>query len=132
MIATGPRWVPPLSCPCGAVRHHPGARYYVSVRDDSRTVLAAGPYLTHPEALAVVGIVNRIVLNKYNPQGRAHWWSYGTVAMPYGYDRPEHLNTDVAAASVIEHVEIAPLPKRSRSKRTISAYHHGLVKKERV
>lgn len=47
------------------------------------------------EALAHVDAVNRLVNDRYNPGGRAHWYGYGTVAMPCGYARPGKLNEEV-------------------------------------
>lgn len=96
-LSPGLTWAPPITCPCGE-RHHLGARYYVSVIEDpgagkkSDAVLALGPLLTHPEALARVDRVRAFVLDHYNPGGAAHWYGYGTVAMPATFDRPGKLN----------------------------------------
>lgn len=100
MIATGPRWVPGLACPCGAVRHAPGARYYVSVveHEGGRALPALGPFLTHPEALARVDRVRDLVLARYNPDGRAHWYLYGTIALPYDSTVVGRLNAELGSA----------------------------------
>jgi len=100
-LSVGLRWVPPMTCPCGETTHRPGARYYVSVIEQpdrgaqSPCVLALGPFLTHPEALAWVDYVNRVVCARFNPHGRAHWYGYGTVAMAADYDTPGRLNGEV-------------------------------------
>lgn len=61
----------------------------------SPTVLALGPFLTHQEALAHVDRVRLAVLSRFNPEGRAHWYGYGTVAMGAGYAKPGRLNGEV-------------------------------------
>lgn len=86
--AVGLTWAPPITCGCGE-RHHLGAWYYVSVirepeRPRSDMVLAAGPYLTHQEALARVDAVRRVVGAKYQGSLASPWYGYGTVAMPRG------------------------------------------------
>ena len=103
MIRPRLTWTPAVTCPCN--QHHPlGANYYASVmRESSRgpqgdVLLAAGPYLTHPEALAVVTVLNEIVLHRYNPEGRASLYGFGTCAMPHDYTKPGKLNNEVAAA----------------------------------
>ena len=83
-----------LNCPCGE-RHYQGAAYYVSVAKDSQVMLAAGPFAEHSDALAKVDAVREIVMGKWNPGGEAHWYGYGTTAMPCGYDRPGKLNGEV-------------------------------------
>lgn len=81
-------------CTCGA-QHHPGSNYYVSVLDGDRHVLAAGPYSTHAQALGMVAPVNRLVQAKYDYQGRAAWYAFGTVAMKPGYRVPGKLNAEL-------------------------------------
>jgi hypothetical protein len=80
-------------CSCGE-QHHPGSTYYVSVMDGTpdRTRLVAGPFSTHAEAKAWVNPAQGLVLAKYNPHGRAHFYAYGTVAMRPGYTVPGILN----------------------------------------
>jgi hypothetical protein len=121
-----------VTCPCGQ-RHHLGATYYASVIKDpalgpkSQTVLAAGPYLTHPEALAVVNIVRRIVLDRYDRDGRACWFGYGTVGMRHDFTPPGKLNEEVAAALAAHCAppQISPAQKRCRrAPKTIAAYTH--------
>ena len=118
--------VSPITCTCGQA-HHPGARYYASVRrDDVVIVLAAGPYLSHQEALAVVDDVREIAVECYNPDGRAYWYAYGTVGMPHDYTTPGTLNADLtrrinarAIARIVplpptapEYVKACPAPTR--------------------
>ena len=89
-----PTWIPPMSCGCGA-RHHVGAQYYASVTDGpDRVILAAGPYRTHQEALAVVNDVWETVTERYGES--AHWYAYGTVAMPFRHTEAGKLNAAVA------------------------------------
>ena len=56
----------------------PGA-YYVSAKDGERFVLLAGPWPTHPEALAAVTAVRAKAL-ELDPRG--HWYFYGTARLP--------------------------------------------------
>lgn len=42
-----------------------------------------------------VDAARTIILDHYNPGGRAHWYAYGTVAMPCGYARPGKINQEV-------------------------------------
>ena len=94
MNTVGLTWIPPVSCPCGE-RHRPGARYYVSVLDGGRWLAVVGPFLTHQEALGRVNAVSVVVCNQYNPDGRADFYAYGTVAMPHDYVTPGRLNPEV-------------------------------------
>ena len=93
--------VPAPTCSC--VDHPEGANFYASVIEspergpDSPMVLAAGPFLTHTEALAMVDKVRAVVLARYNPNGRAHWYGFGTTAMAADVTRPGKLNAEVAA-----------------------------------
>ena len=86
-----------LWCRCGAL-HHQEAAYYVSVWENpdscalGRVVLALGPFQEHDEALAHVETVRREVEAHWNPNGRAHWYGYGTTAMRPGYAVPGKLN----------------------------------------
>lgn len=64
---------------CECEDHVPGASYYVSAVDGSRSALASGPYDTHAEALAKVDEVREKAVRS---DGRAHFFSWGTVAMP--------------------------------------------------
>lgn len=57
---------------------HPGA-YYVSVKDQGRTALLAGPWPTHAEALAMVDTV-RAKACELDPRGV--WYAYGTARLP--------------------------------------------------
>jgi hypothetical protein len=69
------------TCECGE-RHAPGASYYVSAEDGGRSALASGPYPTHAEALARVDEVRERAIRS---DGKAHFYSWGTVAMPATY-----------------------------------------------
>jgi hypothetical protein len=69
------------TCECGE-RHTPGASYYVSAADGGRSALASGPYDTHAEALAKVDEVRERAVRQ---DGQAHFYSWGTVAMPGTY-----------------------------------------------
>jgi len=80
-----------LWCRC-AERHHQLANYYVSVMDGSKWALLLGPFGEHDEALAWVDRARELALARYNPEGRAHWYGYGTVAMAAGYTKPGMLN----------------------------------------
>ncbi|MBF8297378.1 MAG: hypothetical protein HW395_35 [candidate division NC10 bacterium] len=90
-----PRVFRGLWCRCGA-QHYQEAGYYVSVKDDSRTVLALGPFQEHDQALARVADVNREVEVRWNPGGRATWYAFGTTAMRSGYRVPGKLNATMA------------------------------------
>ena len=104
--------IPAVSCTCGQ-GHHLHAQYYVSVmRDGGEVVLALGPFATHPEALDRVSMVSNVVMDHYNPDGRAVFYHYGTVAMPGGYTTPGKLNGQVPWPEVIN----MPAPKRRRRK----------------
>jgi len=83
-----------LWCRCGA-QHYQEGRYYVSVQDGSRTMLALGPFQEHSDALARVADVERLACTKYNPEGRAHWYGYGTTVMQASYTRPGMLNPEL-------------------------------------
>lgn len=93
--------VPAPACTC--TDHPEGATFYASVIEspdrgpDSPMVLAAGPFPTHGEALAVVDRVRTVVLAKWNPGGRAHWFGFGTTAMKRSYTKPGKLNAELAA-----------------------------------
>ena len=101
-VHTTPTPAPGEPCACGG-GHPVGATYYASVIEDSARgaaspmVLAAGPFPTHAEALAVVDRVRALVLAKWNPGGRAHWYGFGTVAMAPDFTRPGKLNAELAA-----------------------------------
>lgn len=83
-----------LNCHCGE-HHYQGAAYYVSVMDGPQGVLVVGPFTEHTEALAHVDATKRIVLDRYNPNGRAHWYGYGTAVVKDGSRRPGKLNAEV-------------------------------------
>lgn len=85
-----------LWCPCPEI-HHQEAGYYVSVCDGSpeRTILALGPFQEHHQALARVDDVRQHVLDHYNPEGRAHWYWWGTQAMNSSYREPGKLNSEL-------------------------------------
>ncbi len=89
-------------CPCGE-KHRIGSRYYVSVFEHhgGEHVLALGPFLTHPQALAHVDRVREHVMARYNPEGRAHWYLYGTAAVPFDACRPGKLNEEIDAVGVM-------------------------------
>ena len=80
-------------CTCGGA-HHPGASYYVSVMDGSpeRVRLVAGPFTTHAQARGWIEPANTLVIERYNPDGRAHFYAYGTLAMAPSYTKPGVLN----------------------------------------
>ena len=88
---------------CACAEHPEGANFYASVIESpdrgpaSPMVLAAGPFQTHAEALAMVDKVRAVVLARYNPNGRAHWFGFGTVAMAADVTRSGKLNAEVAA-----------------------------------
>lgn len=84
-------------CKCGGT-HYQNAAYYVSVADSGRVVLALGPFAEHDEALANVERVNRHVQEYWNPNGRAAWYTFGTVAMPCGYNVPGKCNQSLVDA----------------------------------
>ena len=100
-IAAYAHAAPAPTCACAA--HPEGANFYASVIEapdrgpESPMVLAAGPFPTHADALAVVDKVRAIVLARYNPNGRAHWYGYGTAAMAADFTRPGKLNAELAA-----------------------------------
>jgi peptidoglycan/xylan/chitin deacetylase (PgdA/CDA1 family) len=72
-------------CKCSE-SHYQNARYYVSVMDGTRVVLARGPYWEHDEALDAVDQVQREVIDKWNPDGRAYFYAFGTTAMISSHD----------------------------------------------
>ena len=93
-------WIPlpfnGLRCHCGE-RHYQNARYYVTVRrdnGDARTL--AGPFAEHGEAVAWVERTIRVA-NDRDP--RAAWYSFGTAAIKYGYDKPGMLNAALGLAA---------------------------------
>ena len=96
---------PPGAGPCACGAAHPdGARYYASVVErpgdpETPMVLAAGPFPTHPEALAMVDRVRALVLARFNPGGRAHWYAFGSVAMRGDFDEPGKLNAEFGLAA---------------------------------
>ena len=80
-----------LWCHCGE-QHYQEAHYYVSVADGSRVVLALGPFQEHDDALARVDDVRREVQAKWNPDGRAYFYGFGTTAMSSSYTKPGKLS----------------------------------------
>ena len=89
-----PTWTPlpfnGLRCHCGE-RHYQSGRYYVTVRrDDGDSRALAGPFAEHDEALAWVDRATRAAYDSGDP--RAHWYSYGTAVLKWGYDKPGILN----------------------------------------
>ena len=79
-----------LRCHCGE-RHYQSGRYYVTVRrDDGDSRALAGPFAEHDEALAWVDRATRAAYDSGDP--RAHWYSYGTAVLKWGYDKPGILN----------------------------------------
>lgn len=97
------KWfIPGVSCACGEP-HRPYRRYYVSVIEHpdsqkSSHVMALGPFDTHPEAIARVGLVRDAVMNRYNPHGRAHWYGYGTASLPADDTTSGRLNDELGFA----------------------------------
>ena len=76
------------TCNCG--KHHtPGANYYVSMVDGARTALLAGPFKSHPQALALVAAVRELA---YQIDPKSHWYAFGTLAMSRDYNKPGLLN----------------------------------------
>lgn len=63
--------------------------YYVSVVDGSKYNLLAGPFGSHEEAKAQVGVVRKIAID-IDP--KAHFFGFGTCKTPEGYDKPGLLN----------------------------------------
>ena len=91
------------ACSCGQP-HPEGARYYASVVErpgdpETPMVLAAGPFPSHPEALAMVDRVRALVLARFNPDGRAHWYGFGSVAMGGDFKTPGTLNAELGVAA---------------------------------
>lgn len=76
------------TCECGA-DHVAGTSYYVSAADGGRSALASGPYPTHAEALARVDEVRERAIRQ---DGKAHFYSWGTVAMPGTYKKRGQLD----------------------------------------
>lgn len=66
-------------------------RFYVSVLDGSRHVLALGPFDTHAEALDRVGDVEVYVRER---DARAPWYAFGTC----GVDAERHPRGKLNAA----------------------------------
>jgi hypothetical protein len=64
--------------PAVYVDPRPGC-YYVSVRDNGRTALLAGPFKTHSEALALVPVVRAKACQL---DARGAWYAYGTARLP--------------------------------------------------
>lgn len=83
-----------LNCHCGE-HHYQGAAYYVSVLDGPHSVLAVGPFAEHSEALARVDDARYVILDRYNPGGRAHWYAYGTAVVHGPVRRPGLLNAEL-------------------------------------
>ncbi len=83
----------PAPAPCECESHPDGANFYVSVKDGSRSNVLAGPYSTHPEALAHVEQI-RAWAERVND--RAVFYAFGTVAMAPDFNRPgmanQHIN----------------------------------------
>lgn len=105
-------------CPCGG-EHSEGAVYFVSVRrNETDWVPVLGPYGTHPEALALVD-KGRELTERVDP--RAHWYAFGTVALPGDTKRVGLLN-DALATETAE----AAAPKQAEKKR-IAHYRHGRI-----
>ena len=65
--------------PDGCPEAGPGGAFYVSVRSGDRAGCLAGPYATHPEALAVVDLV-RAMAEQADP--RAVFYGFGTCQAP--------------------------------------------------
>jgi len=63
--------------------------YYVTAIDGGQVYWMAGPYKTHPEALALVDKALNIA-DKHD--GRAWFMSWGTSRRKDGYDQPGSLN----------------------------------------
>jgi hypothetical protein len=69
-----------------------GARFYVSARDAGRTVLLAGPFKKHADALAAV---DKYKKRAHDVDPKAHWYSYGTVAMPRSFKETGKLSPEM-------------------------------------
>ena len=63
--------------------------YYVSAIDGNRYALILGPFPTHQEAL---DNVDRAWKKAEEVDPRAFWWSFGTLRMNNGYNKPAPLN----------------------------------------
>ncbi|MDP3768822.1 MAG: hypothetical protein Q8S13_12470, partial [Dehalococcoidia bacterium] len=61
--------------------------------------LVAGPFADHAEALRWVDPARRLVLDRYNPDGRADWYGYGTTAMAATYETPGRLNDELGVTA---------------------------------
>jgi hypothetical protein len=72
------------TCTCGK-RHPFGAKFYVTARDAGRTSLVAGPYDTHAEAIAKLPEAKATAIEN---EPRAHFYSFGTAAVPRSKARP--------------------------------------------
>ena len=67
--------------------------FYVSIRDDSRYVLALGPFNRHGDALRAVGHVHRLADTRYPLH--APFLGFGTCHVRRGPLRPGVLNRDL-------------------------------------
>lgn len=86
----GPGWMPAQgACQCGSEHAGEDGGFYVSVVDGSQYGLLAGPFGTHPEALALVNTV-RAKAEELNT--RAVFYSFGTLRAKDGYRKPGRLN----------------------------------------
>lgn len=75
-------------CTCGGA-HPAGAAFYVTVVDAGRVGYLAGPFASHPAALAMVEPSRRIA-DTLDPW--AHFYAFGTAALPPGTTTPGTLN----------------------------------------
>jgi hypothetical protein len=75
-------------CDCGK-RHPRGANYYVTVMDGGQVDVLAGPFKTHPEALALVDMAEHLTIQM---DRKAWFYSYGTAAFAADYREPGKLN----------------------------------------
>jgi len=84
---------PKLFTPCGDVWEIDvrDGNYYVSALDAGRTSPVAGPFSHHVGALSIIRKCRRIV-EEHDP--RAHFYSFGTVAMSPEYTKPGVLNRE--------------------------------------
>lgn len=80
---------------CDCIEHPKDSHFYVSVFDPSsnaghgRRGLVAGPFDTHDTALAMVEPARK---EAERADSFAHFYAFGTCAMPKTYTRPGVLN----------------------------------------
>lgn len=75
-------------CACGG-RHPRNANYYVTALDCDRVAVLAGPFKTHPEALALVDMAEHLAIQM---DRKAWFYSYGTAAFESDFRKRGKLN----------------------------------------